>query len=279
MQALVARVFLCLIVGIAVVAAVLAIVGEVMEARERRRAERERGRYHWDPALCPHAWEPAESGACEEVPGAERAGSRPTWEVEVCSRCGARRFSCTLDGCPRRGTCRAEHEAGAPEPGELERHHIDRVADAHGFEYEHCRLRDRFGNEREAWCRIIPTTVAFSCPDCGGMVVGVDVPRVWPGTAAPEPTGFRCEQCGRQETHEFGVPRVMEREANPQFTAPPEVQPACPRGGRHEWELLEEWSEMDFPEGVDGCLENLHLVEEVWHQRLRCTKCGEQLTT
>ena len=156
---------------------------------------------------------------------------------------------------------------------------IDHVADAHGFEYAHYQLRDRFGNEREAWCRIVPTTIAFACPDCGGMVEGVGARRVWPGTAGPEPTAFRCAQCGRQEERDFGVPRVLEREGDPSFTAPEGVQPVCPSGGKHAWELVDEWSEMEFPEGVDGCFENLSLLEEVWHQRLRCTKCGEVRTT
>lgn len=166
-----------------------------------------------------------------------------------------------------------------PEPSQLERDLIDRVADAHGFEYAHYWLTDRFGNRREAWCRIVPTTIAFSCPDCGGMVVGVDAPRVWPGTTGPDPELFRCEQCGRQEDHEFGVPRVFDREGDPVFTAPRGVQSVCPRGGKHQWVQIDQWFETKFPDGVDACAENLCFAEEVWHQRLRCEKCGEVKTT
>ena len=123
-----------------------------------------------------------------------------------------------------------------------ERELIDHVADAHGFEYAHYRLRDRSGASREAWCRIIPTTIPFSCPDCGGMVEGVDARRIWPGTAGPEPTAFRCARCGRQERRDFGVPLVTEREADPVFEEPRGAHTVCSRGDRHALELLEEWS-------------------------------------
>ena len=270
---------IALVVGAVVLTLALGLVGQLLDRRRARKAEYERKHHPWDPAICPHEWELQNSGDCQREPVGWAANARPRWKTEVCTHCGTERFTCDYSDCVHHAECAASYEAGFPEPCELERKLIDRIADAHGFEYLHYQLRDRFGNEREAWCRIVPTTIAFSCPDCGGMVVGVDVPRAWAGTSAPEPTAFRCEQCGRREDHEFGVPRVMGREGNPVFTEPRGAQPACPRGGKHNWELLEEWSTIDFPEGVDSCLENLSFLEEVWHQRLRCTKCGEERTT
>ena len=65
-----------------------------------------------------------------------------------------------------RGMRKAREERKRPswdgDSGAVERRLIDHVADAHGFEYAHYQLRDRFGNEREAWCRIVPTTIAFA---------------------------------------------------------------------------------------------------------------------
>lgn len=155
---------------------------------------------------------------------------------------------------------------------------VGRMADKNGFEYACYRVRDDAGHERMGYCRIVPTTYAFTCPDCGGMVVGVDARRVWPGTTGPEPTSFRCEECGRQEAFDFGVPRVGEREGDLSFSEPQGLQPACPRGGKHAWEVVSTWSEEKLPDGVDPCLENLCLLEEVWYDMRRCTKCGEEHT-
>lgn len=280
METIGARIFLGLIVGIAALAAVLGIVGQVLEARRKRKAEWERKHHPWDPLICSHEWEACDAGTCEKgVADPEGDGKRPTWEVKRCTHCGTLRFTCSYGKCPHRKECRAAHEAGSPESVDVKRELIDRIADAHGFEYAHYQMHDRFGNSREAWCRIVPTTIAFSCPDCGGMVVGADTRRVWPGTAGREPTAFRCEQCGRQEDHEFGVPRVTVREGNPQFYEPTGAQPACPRGGKHEWELVQEWTETEFPEGVDSCLENMCLMEEAHYQVHRCVRCGEEKTT
>lgn len=156
---------------------------------------------------------------------------------------------------------------------------VGKVADAQGFEYMQYRVTDRPGHARMGYARVVPTTYPFTCPDCGGMVVGVGAARVRPGTTGPDPTAFRCEKCGREESTDFGVPRVVDREGEISFDAPRGVQAVCPRGGKHEWELLSEWEAEELPPGVDGCLENLCLVEQVWHQQLRCTKCGEEKHT
>lgn len=155
---------------------------------------------------------------------------------------------------------------------------VGRVVDVHGFEYLEYRVADEDGCWHRAWRRIIPTTYPFSCPDCGGMVVGVDTPRVRPGGKGPEPVAYRCENCGRQQATDFGVPRIEDRLADLTYEEPRGCQAACPKGGRHEWQLEEEWSEESMPEGVDPCLENLPLLEVVTYRRWRCAKCGETRT-
>lgn len=92
--------------------------------------------------------------------------------------------------------------------GDVTREVIDHMADVHGFEYARYRLTDPYGNTRVGYRRVIPTTYLFTCPDCGGLVVGEDTPRVRPGDVGPDPTAFVCEGCGRRETHEFGLPRI-----------------------------------------------------------------------
>ena len=279
METPVAQILVWVIAGCLIITMMVGFVGNAIDAREKRHKEESIKRIPWDPAICRHHWSFSEGGACDKDTPGWTGKERPAWKVEVCSHCGSKRFICGFSTCSRYEECRAAYEAGAPEPGKIERELIDRVADAHGFEYAHYMLRDRFGNRREAWCRQVPTTIPFSCPDCGGMVEGVDAKRVWPGTTGDDPHAFRCAQCGRQESYDFGVPRTTMREGEPSFTAPRDVQPVCPRGGRHEWELVSEWSEMEFPEGVDGCLENMCLLEETWHKRYRCTKCGEEYVT
>ena len=43
---------------------------------------------------------------------------------------------------------------------------------------------------------------------------------------------------------------------------------------RHEWNLIGEESGMDFPEGIDSCLENLTFVEQFWYDIYECTRCA-----
>ena len=277
MGASIATVLLGILLGSAGIASVVGIAGNIVDNRRARKEEYERTHAPWDPALCIHNWETFDAGTCENTYSSYGGSVElQNWKVEGCTHCRKKIFSCSDSMCPSYDDCRTAHEVGTIEPGKIERTLLDRVADNHGLEYTHYQLRDRFGNRREAWCRTIPTTIPFSCPDCGGMVVGTDAHRVWPGTAGPEPSAYRCEQCGREEDHEFGVPRVVDREGDPSFAEPEGVQPVCPHGGKHEWEVIDEWSETDFPEGIDACLENMSFIEEVWYKRLRCTKCGEE---
>lgn len=265
------------ILGSAAVFAVAGIIGNSIGEKEEREAEEERKHKPWDPALCIHEWETHDSGECENTYSSYGGGTeRQTWKVLRCTHCGTRLFSCSDTSCLCHDECRGMYEDASPESGDIERELIERVADKNGFEYSHYLLRDRFGNEREAYCRVVPTTIPFSCPDCGGMVVGVDAKRVWPGSAGVEPTAYACEACGRQEDYDFGVPRVEYREGDPLFVEPKGKQPVCPQGGKHEWEALDSWTEQEWPEGVDPCTENLMFLEEVRHERLRCTKCGDE---
>ena len=231
----------------------------------------------WDPALCPHLWKTIESQTCSEDYGSSEGPlGAQAWKVSRCKLCGIKRFSCTNQSCPNYDECKRRYEEGSPEPGEIRRIATGRFADAQGFEYLRYDLSDRFGNQRTGYCRVIPTTYPFTCPDCGGMVVGVDTPRVRPGGTGPEPTAFRCETCGRTEPKEFGVPRMEDREGAITYDEPRGMQPACPHGGKHNWEVIAEWESEELPEDVDGCLEDPSLVQVTRHQTLRCTKCGEE---
>lgn len=273
----IAPIICIIILCVAGVFAVISIVGQTIESRKERKAEYERKHKPWDPTLCTHEWEACDSGTCENTYSSYGGGvEQQEWHVDCCTHCGTKRFYCSDSSCQDYDKCRAMYEDQQPVSGPLERTLIERVADKNGFEYAHYLLKDRFGNKREAYYRVVPTTIPFSCPDCGGMVVGVDAQRVWPGSTGEEPTAFRCENCERQEDHEFGVPRVEYREGEPSFAEPAGKQEVCPSGGKHEWETLDEWSETDFPEGIDPCLENLSFLEEVWYKKLRCTKCGKE---
>ncbi len=278
MDTLAARIALVLVMGIAAFALLVVALERVLAVRKARRKAHEQRRHPWDPALCPHEWEPSKGGACRKDPPDWTGSERPRWGLEVCPHCNARHFTCSFADCGRYKECQAEHEAPSPEPGTLRREPIGRVADAHGFEYSHYWLHDRYGNRREAWCRIVPTSIPFACPDCGGMVVGVGTPRVWPGTTGQDPQSYRCERCGRQEDHEFGETHVVTCEGHPSFVEPRGVQPVCPLGGKHWWKTVEEWTAFEFPDGVDPYPENINLLERVRHKRLRCERCGEERT-
>ncbi len=278
MNSLIARIALELVAGFAAFALLVIAVERTLAVRKARRKAYERKHRPWDPALCPHEWERRKSRSCNKNPSDWTADGSPKWRVDVCTHCKTRHFTCSFADCARYKECRAEHEAGSPESGRLRRELIDRVADAHSFEYSHYWLHDSFGNKREGWCRMVPTAIPFACPDCGGMVVGVGASRVWPGTTGNDPEAYRCERCGRQEDHEFGETHVATCEGRPVFVEPRGAQPVCPCGGKHWWKTVEEWSEFEFPEGVDPYPENLNLLEKVTHKKLRCERCGELKT-
>lgn len=155
------------------------------------------------------------------------------------------------------------------------REFVDRVADDKGVVYAQYRVTDASGNMRMGYCRIIPTTFRYTCPDCGGAVVGADARRVQPAGTGPEPTAYRCEGCGRQEAADFGVPHVEEREGEMTFETPSGAQPACPQGGQHDWHLEDTHADIVWPEGVDQITENLVFTDEVEYQTWRCSKCDE----
>lgn len=268
--------------GLPIVVSIVAILMDLIKSKKdkslRSKAEDERTQLPRDPALCTHEWKTVDKGSCKDHIHSDHISSvvPQSWELLRCTHCATKHFICVNDNCPKRGECRTNHEGEQAVPGPIERELLGRLADKNGFEYKSYMLRDRFGNTRRAWSRIIPTTIPFSCPDCGGMVEGVDAKRVWRGSTGVDPTAFRCQDCGRTEKHDFGEPRVIERESDLCFAEPKGLQTACPKGGKHEWELVEEWSYICFPEGVDACTENMHLLEEVQQRRMRCQKCGEE---
>lgn len=153
---------------------------------------------------------------------------------------------------------------------------VGRVVDVHGFEYVQYRITNSDGMEQTGYRRVIPTTFLFTCPDCGGTVVGVDAKRVRPGGKGPEPSAFRCESCGREEPTDFGVPHVEERTGELSFVEPNKVQPACPQGGAHDWVFEGSLTRLEYPPGVDACTENLIFADEVEYATWHCTKCGEE---
>ena len=296
-----------ILIALIVVAIVLVIVflrKKRAEKEEIRRIEYARNRavsraldgpHTWDPALCEHSWIEVGNGECLSDYGWNGYQSVPTelgsYKTYACRKCGARGITCTHKGfdeplltcgdqtctsCDLMPKCPAEVYVKQPEAGEVTRTHLNRVADAQGLEYNMYRLSDSHGNARIAYCPIVPTTYLFACPECGSAVVGVDAVRVRPGGTGPIPTTYRCEGCGRQETYDFGVPRVEDCESGLTFEEPRDAQPACPKGGCHDWEVVDEWETEEFPPGVDPCTENLCLLEQVVHHRLRCTKCGQE---
>ena len=265
------------------------------QAYERDVAQAIHGPYTWDPALCEHSWVKIDDGECLSDYGWNGYQSVPTalgsYSTYSCIKCGAHAYTCThmsvdkpkltcgeqtCAGCDLMPTCPAELNVEQPEDGEITRTFANRVVDAKGFEYNQYRLRDSHGNERIGYCPIVPTTYLFTCPDCGNTVTGVDAARVRPGGIGPNPTAYRCEGCGRQEAYDFGVPRVEDCESPLTFDEPRGMEMACSEGGRHSWEVVDEWETVDFPPGVDACTENLCFLEQEVHHRLRCVKCGKE---